>query len=202
MDLDVAGAVIAGDRVGDRKAHGCVERDRALVDRRRYRADHRAAVFLREGEKALIELTGQAPAPVGGMHACHTEVTFRVTVLSPPILYNSSHGESRGSFRDERHRNERHGRSPPQWHWMVFAVLAAVALLAPTFGVHTQASFVVGSGPAGSAAYRQVIAFATCLLGHGVPDIPNPPPGGNAALSVPVPKSSPTARKQPHGTRR
>ena len=82
----------------------------------------------------------------------------------------------------------------PERRWMVFATLAAVALLATTFRVHTQASFVAGSGPTGSAAYRQVIAFATCLRGHGVPDIPNPPPGSNAALSVPVPKSGPTAR--------
>jgi hypothetical protein len=62
--------------------------------------------------------------------------------------------------------------------------VAVIAVLAATFRVHTQSAFVTGSGPAGSAAYRQEIAFAQCLRSHGLPDVPDPPPGGS--ISVPM----------------
>jgi hypothetical protein len=54
--------------------------------------------------------------------------------------------------------------------------VAVVALLATTFKVHTQTSFATGAGPAGSAAYRQAIAFVQCMRSHGVPTLPDPPP--------------------------
>jgi hypothetical protein len=62
--------------------------------------------------------------------------------------------------------------------------VAVIAVVAATFRVHTQTSFFTGSGPAGSAAYRQEIAFVRCMRSHGVPDLPDPPPGGS--LSVPL----------------
>jgi hypothetical protein len=57
-------------------------------------------------------------------------------------------------------------------------------LLAATFRVHTQTSFVTSPGPAGSAPYRQAIAFVQCMRSHGVPTLPEPPPGDS--LSVPL----------------
>ena len=65
----------------------------------------------------------------------------------------------------------------------LFAAVA-VALLAATFRLDTRASFATGSGPAGTAAYRQEIAFAQCMRSHGVPSLPDPPPG--SSISVPL----------------
>jgi hypothetical protein len=67
---------------------------------------------------------------------------------------------------------------------IALVVVAVVALLATTFRVHTQTSFATGAGPAGSAAYRQEIAFVQCMRSHGVPNLPDPPPGGS--ISVPL----------------
>ena len=67
---------------------------------------------------------------------------------------------------------------------IALAVVAVVALLAATLRVHTQTSFATGAGPAGSAAYRQTIAFVQCMRSHGVPTLPVPPPGDS--LSVPL----------------
>jgi hypothetical protein len=64
--------------------------------------------------------------------------------------------------------------------------VAVIAVLAATFRVRTQTSFSTGSGAAGSAAYQQEIAFVRCMRSHGMPDLPDPPPGG----SISVPKSS------------
>jgi hypothetical protein len=59
------------------------------------------------------------------------------------------------------------------------AVVAVVAVLAPTFRVHAQTTTSYPAGSAGSATYRQEIAFAQCLRSHGVPNLPAPPPGGS-----------------------
>ena len=63
------------------------------------------------------------------------------------------------------------------WLAIALVVVAVVALLATTFRVHAQTSFATGSGPAGSAAYRQEIAFVQCMRSHGVPKLPAPLPG-------------------------
>jgi len=65
---------------------------------------------------------------------------------------------------------------------MAVVVVAVVAVLAPAFRVRTQNSFSTGSGPAGSAAYRQEIAFVWCMRGHGVPGLPDPPPGDSISV--------------------
>jgi hypothetical protein len=67
---------------------------------------------------------------------------------------------------------------------IALAVVAVVALLAATFRMHTQTSFATDPGPAGSAAYRQAIAFVLCMRSHGVPTLPVPPAGDS--LSVPL----------------
>jgi hypothetical protein len=67
---------------------------------------------------------------------------------------------------------------------IALVAVAVVALLAATFRVHTQTSFSPGAGPAGSAAYRQEISFVRCMRSHGVPDLPDPPPGDS--ISVPL----------------
>jgi hypothetical protein len=70
------------------------------------------------------------------------------------------------------------------WLGGVVAAVAVVALLAATLRVHTESSFMTGSGPAGSAAYRQEVAFAGCVRRHGVTGFPDPFPGGS--ISVPL----------------
>jgi hypothetical protein len=67
---------------------------------------------------------------------------------------------------------------------IALVAVAVFALLATTFRVHTQTSFATGSGPAGSAAYRQEIAFVQCMRSHGVPDLPDPPPGGSVSMPL------------------
>ncbi|HEX6450048.1 MAG TPA: hypothetical protein VF060_11360 [Trebonia sp.] len=71
---------------------------------------------------------------------------------------------------------------------LLIAVAAAVALLAAAFHVQVYTTFSTGSGPAGSAAYRQEITFAQCMRGYGVPDVPDPPPGDS--ISMPVPRAA------------
>ena len=67
----------------------------------------------------------------------------------------------------------------------VLAIVAVVALLAATFRVHVQqTSFSTGSGPAGSAAYRQEIAFVGCMRRHGVTNLPGPPPGSSISVQL------------------
>jgi hypothetical protein len=69
------------------------------------------------------------------------------------------------------------GNWSPRHVGVLVAVAAVVAMLATAFRMQTYDSFFTGSGPAGSAAYRQEIAFAGCMRSHGVPDFPDPPPG-------------------------
>jgi hypothetical protein len=68
---------------------------------------------------------------------------------------------------------------------LLVAVAAAVALLIAAFHVQMYTTFSTGTGPAGSAAYQQEIAFAQCMRGYGVPDVPSPPPGESISMSVP-----------------
>ncbi len=65
------------------------------------------------------------------------------------------------------------------------AVVAVVALLAASFRVHVQTYTSYPAGPAGSATYRQEVAFVQCLRSHGLPGLPDPPPpGGSVNLQV------------------
>jgi hypothetical protein len=55
------------------------------------------------------------------------------------------------------------------------AVVAAVAVLATGCGmVHVHAGSSGGSAPAGSATFRENLAFAHCMQTHGVPNFPTP----------------------------
>jgi len=67
---------------------------------------------------------------------------------------------------------------------MAMVAVAAVAVLAVAFRVHAQTSFSTGSGQPGSAAYRQEIAFVRCMRSHGMPDLPDPPPGGSVSVQL------------------
>lgn len=73
---------------------------------------------------------------------------------------------------------------------LILVAVAVIGLLAATFRVRTQASFVTASGTAGSAAYRQEIAFVRCMRARGDPGIPDPPPG-NFAITVQLPPGGP-----------
>jgi hypothetical protein len=66
------------------------------------------------------------------------------------------------------------------WLAVALAVVAVVALLAATFRVHVQTYTSYPAGSAGSATYRQEIAFVQCLRSHGVPWLPDPPPPGGS----------------------
>jgi hypothetical protein len=117
-------------------------------------------------------------------------VTFPVTVLSPPILYNrweAGAGEERKDpawLSEEAVTNGKIAGNRDRRLAIALVVVVAVALLATTFRVHTQTSFSTGSGPAGSAAYRQEIAFVRCMRGHGLPSLPDPPPGGSISVQL------------------
>jgi hypothetical protein len=97
-------------------------------------------------------------------------------VLSPPILYNRSQGESR---RKDAAMNGKTAGNRGRW---LAGALAVVAMLAATFRVHVQTYTSYPAGSAGSAAYRQEIAFVQCMRGHGVPNLPVPPPGGSITV--------------------
>ena len=64
---------------------------------------------------------------------------------------------------------------------VVLAVLAAAAGMALGSSVRSYTSYP--EGPAGSATYRQVTAFAQCMRGHGAPDFQAPPPGGSFSVT-------------------
>jgi hypothetical protein len=68
------------------------------------------------------------------------------------------------------------------WLAGALAVVAVVAVLAATFRVHVQTYTSYPAGPAGSATYRQEIAFVQCMRSHGGPNLPDPPPGGSITL--------------------
>jgi hypothetical protein len=108
-----------------------------------------------------------------------SQVTFPVTVLSPPILYNRSQGESRR--KDAEMNGKAAGNRGPRLAWAL-AVVAVVAVLAATFRVHAQTNTSYPAGSAGSATYRQEIAFVRCMRSHGMPNLPIPPPGGSITL--------------------
>jgi hypothetical protein len=67
---------------------------------------------------------------------------------------------------------------------IALVVVAVVAVLAAAFRVHTQNSFSIGSGPAGSAADLQELAFVRCMRSHGAPGLPDPPPGGSISVQL------------------
>jgi hypothetical protein len=76
------------------------------------------------------------------------------------------------------------GNWGPRHVGALVAVAAAVAMLATAFRMQTYDSFFTGSGPAGSAAYRQEVAFVRCMRSHGVPNFPDPPPGGFISVQL------------------
>jgi hypothetical protein len=113
----------------------------------------------------------------GSQAAGDSQVTFSVTVLSPPILYNRSQGKSgrKGAAMNGKTAGNRSPRLA-----VALTVVAVVALLAATFRVHVQTYTSYPAGPAGSAAYRQEVAFVQCLRSHGVPGVHGPPPPGGS----------------------
>lgn len=65
----------------------------------------------------------------------------------------------------------------------VLAVAAAVTVVATACSVQTYTSYPADS--AGSATYRQEIAFVQCMRSHGAANFPDPPPGGSITVQVP-----------------
>jgi|HubBroStandDraft_1064217.scaffolds.fasta_scaffold23172_4 hypothetical protein len=63
------------------------------------------------------------------------------------------------------------------------AVTALATALATACSVQTSTSYP--AGPAGSATYRQEVAFIQCLRSHGVQNLTDPPPGGGITLQAP-----------------
>jgi hypothetical protein len=71
--------------------------------------------------------------------------------------------------------NDKTGGNPGLRRAGTLAVVAAVAVLATGCGmVHVHAGSSGGSAPAGSATFRENLAFAHCMQTHGVPNFPTP----------------------------
>jgi hypothetical protein len=103
-------------------------------------------------------------------------VTFSVTALSPPILYNEM---TNLELVEETTMNE---KTRGTRRTVALAALAATALL--TAACSSPASGGGGTASTSeSAADRANIAFAECMRTHGVPDFPDPIPGANFQVS-------------------
>jgi hypothetical protein len=117
-----------------------------------------------------------------------SQVTFPVTMLSPPVLYNRHGWESRRSQVGEQEETAMNGRTTGNWNprrvGILVVVAAVVAVMAAAFRVQTYTSYSTGSASAGSAAYRQEIIFVECMRSHGAPNFPVPPPGGSVAVQM------------------
>jgi len=87
----------------------------------------------------------------------------------------------------------------PRHVGLLVAVAAAAALLIAAFRVQTYTTFSTGTGPAGSAAYQQEIAFTQCMRAYGVPDVPSPSPG--YSISMPVPRGASACERLAPGGR-
>jgi hypothetical protein len=110
-------------------------------------------------------------------------VTFPVTVLSPPDLYNCVHDQSR--LFEEAAMSATTGISRRPRRAAALAIAAAVAFATTACGVHVHVS--VGSGgaaPAQSYTYAQELALAQCMRGHGLPTFPDPSPSGGFSGNV------------------
>jgi subtilase family serine protease len=125
----------------------------------------------------------------GSQAAGDSQVTFPVTVLSPPLLYNRLQGQKQeedmmyrfGFLRGPAMNGKTGGSRGPQ-RAAALAVVAAVAVLATACGGSPSSSG--GSASAGSATYRADLAYAHCMQTHGVPGFPDPNPSGGLGIRV------------------
>jgi hypothetical protein len=112
-------------------------------------------------------------------------VTFPVTVLSPPILYNGSQGENSGK---EAAMNGKTAGNRGRWLVRALVAVAVVVVLAVAFGMHVQTDISHPVGLPGSVTYRQEMAFLQCLRSHGMPNLPTFGPGGGS-ITLPNPQN-------------
>jgi hypothetical protein len=104
-------------------------------------------------------------------------VTFPVTVLSPPDLYNCRHDQSR--LFEEAAMNAKTGVSRGLRRAASLAIAAAVAAATTACGVHVSiGARSAGAAPTQSYSYAQELALAQCMRGHGLPTFPDPDPSG------------------------
>jgi hypothetical protein len=115
-----------------------------------------------------------------------SQVTFPVTVLSPPVPYNSLRAArrkasvSRLGF-EEAVMNDKTGGIRIPRRAGALAVVATAAVLAAGCA-SSGASTSSVSGP-GQPTYAQELALAQCMRGHGVPNFPNPSASGGFSLN-------------------
>ena len=76
-----------------------------------------------------------------------------------------------GSFEEAAMNDKTAGNRGPR-RAGALAFVAVVAVLATACSVQTYISYPASS--AGSATYRQEIAFVRCMRSHGVPNLPDP----------------------------
>jgi hypothetical protein len=103
-----------------------------------------------------------------------SQVTFSVTVLSPPIFYNWSWKQDTMSRLGSEEAAMNGNQGPRRAR--VLIVAAAVAVLATACSASDSSST---SPP----TYAQELALAQCMRGHGVPGFPDPNASGGYNLT-------------------
>jgi hypothetical protein len=91
-------------------------------------------------------------------------VTFSVTLVLPPILYN---GITHSALKEDAMR-----------FLSGLAILAALALMTACGGGSSP------SGASGSTKYQQALSYSQCMRSHGVPNFPDPNAAGNIIQSA------------------
>jgi hypothetical protein len=110
-----------------------------------------------------------------------SQVTFPVTVLSPPILYNGLVAEHTMSCLDslrEAAMNDQIADNRGPRRAIALAVAAAAAAM-----LATACSSSAPSSSAGAPSYAQVLDLAQCMRSHGVPTFPDPGSSGEYNLT-------------------
>jgi hypothetical protein len=110
-------------------------------------------------------------------------VTFSVTALSPPVLYNGVGEEQEKDTMthlgfEEAAMDERIGGNRGPRRVAALAVAAAVAVLATACGGSASTSTVSAS------ALAQELAFSQCMRSKGVANFPDPNASGGFTVSV------------------
>jgi hypothetical protein len=120
-----------------------------------------------------------------------SQVTFSVTVMSPPIRYNCSWRSEKKdkhdchpTFKDDAMDND-NVRNRGARRAGVLAVMAAGAVLATACGGSSPSFSTGGSASSGgSANYQKALAYSECMRGRGVVNFPDPDAQGNIIQHV------------------
>jgi hypothetical protein len=104
-------------------------------------------------------------------------VTFPVTVLSPPDLYNGSRENKKETAMKDKSLSAARAVAAA-------AAVTAVAMLTTACGVHVHFGNSASPASTPTVTYPQELALAQCMRGHGEPNFPDPDPSGGFNASV------------------